>query len=240
VKIPAWFTRKKAPKPPETVAQARTELDQLRDRLAEARADVAAAEERVTAAATALDTERTATALEALRVTKSDRDDLAELARIAEADVTRADAALTAARRVELERERTAALERLSLEAVRAIADPLLDRAVGLYLQLAELYADGETAALELRRLSSRVIAIEEELGIDAHRTSNWIDDSGRSFTPVGPPDVHVGALNNPVRLVSELQTRARALPMADPARRYLEILTDALDRSRQIRLGNH
>lgn len=168
--LPIWFSRSKSAQPPT--------LAELRERLTQAEADLAASTAAVEAARERLDTDRTSAALTELRDARAREADLRDLVDLVRRDVAREEQA-----EAERERERLVARAselRAELDplAIREAAAPLAKAEFAAALRLADLHAERHDLRDTVRRKSQELFNTRKQLGDDAR----FVDDSGRAL----------------------------------------------------------
>lgn len=210
IRLPTWFTRRepaKKSKGPTDPGQA------IRQRLAEARTDLLAAQQRVAELTTIEAAERTTEAVEAVEAAEADVRRIGRWVAAVEAELAAHEQAEAEAERQRLEARRAELLQAISYDAIMRILGPLDERRLAAYgtlaaidLEAAEQHAAHRALALELEEL-------ERRLGLPDRRRGIWIDQQGRSRTPEPAPDQHVDLLAaSPVRLRETLRAAAERM----------------------------
>jgi hypothetical protein len=201
VKLPAWFTSPKKAEIPLTAAE-------LAEKVADGEREIAALQDRVSAARERFAAERTEPARAALAAVKAEADDLAEMLSILRDDRDTAAAAEKAAAREQLERECAELGEQLTHAAVVAAGEPLAEREADLLIQLAQLRAQRLELVDNLQRQEQRHRILLVQWG----EIANAAAEPQRFAT--------LAASHGPV--LAHLETFTRELPSGDRVRNVL------------------
>ena len=218
IKLPAWFARrepaKKSKGAPVDTGQA------IRERLAEAQADLSAASHRV-ADLTAIEAaERTAEAVQAVEDGEAEVRRLRRWVAAVEAELAAHEAAEAEAERQRLEARRAELAQAVSHESIMAILAPLDERQLAAYEALAASDLERAEQHRQHRALALELEQIERRLGLPDRRRGIWIDDDGVARTADPSPAQHVDLLDaSPVRLIQSLRTAAERMRVADDPR---------------------
>jgi hypothetical protein len=155
VRLPTWFSRRRPDAPPPTIPE-------LRQRLDAARAEHAAADQRIEAARQRLDAERTADAIADLREARAERDDLAELMSLAEAELQRAEQAAEAERVAGLRRQRHA--HRVRRDELVTQSEARAAEEARALLAVADIRAQRRAELVQARDLAAQATRISRGL----------------------------------------------------------------------------
>jgi hypothetical protein len=221
LKLPNWLIRRKGDSAPT--------FEQLLERQAVARADLARSESKLVAADENFKAERSDTAFEAFEVAEKEAERFRKFAGMVDSDVAEAEAQREAERLEKLRQRRGALLGELTRDAILAAGAPLAQRRADLVIQLVEVDAQRLALQAELRERARELERVDMQLGNVRQEGVIVVDGIGR--TPPPPPDQHVFLASNTAPVLELLRPYAARLAHDDPRRQLLEALMPGRDR---------